>query len=291
LSACLSFDFDALSGWSSLGSQNPSEISRGEFGAVAIPRILELLRRHGIRSTFFIPGHTAVAYPEQVKAIVADGHEIGHHGWVHENPAGLERAQEVEALERGFEALDRVLGVRPEIYRSPGADFSVNTIGLLAEYGFKYDSSCCGSDFSPYYLRQGDKWSTSEAYEFGETTEIVEMPFSWGLDDAPHLEFAVGWSTDQSPPSAVREIWQGEFDYAHANVPGGVFVLCMHPEIIGRGSRVMLLEGLIEHIESQDGVSFEALGEYAQRWTAANPVDQWLATNPVQAGGAHRATV
>jgi peptidoglycan-N-acetylglucosamine deacetylase len=284
----LSFDFDAMSVWIAEGSKNPAEISRGEFGAFALPRILELLRKHDIRSTFFIPGHTALAYPEHVRAIVADGHEVGHHGWVHEYPPKLDLEGERGAFERGLEALDRVAGVRPLIYRC--ADFSVHTIDALGEFGIKYDSSCCGADFTPYYLRKGDKWSTTEAYEFGDTTDIVEMPFSWGLDDFPHLEFAAGWSSDQSPASAVREIWQGEFDYAYANVPGGFFGLCMHPQVIGRGSRLILLDGLIEYFKSQDGVTFEPLGQYAERWAAENPVDAWLSTNPVHAGASHRAS-
>jgi peptidoglycan-N-acetylglucosamine deacetylase len=287
LSVCLSFDFDATSVWIIEGSTNPAEISRGEFGPFALPRILEMLRRHEIRSTFFVPGHTAVAYPDHVKAIVADGHEIGHHGWVHEYPPRLDLDREREAFERGLEALDRVVGVLPLIYRC--AEFSVHTIDVLREFGMRYDSSCCGADFTPYYLRQGDKWSTTGPYEFGETIDLVEMPFSWGLDDFPHLEFSAGWSTEQSPPSAVREIWQGEFDYAYAHVPGGMYPLCMHPQVIGRGSRLMMLEGLVEHFESHDGVVFEPLGEYGARWAAANPVENWLATNPVHAGAARRA--
>ena len=289
LSVCLSFDFDATSVWIAEGSKNPAEISRGEFGPFAIPRILELLRRHDVRTTFFVPGHTALAYPEQARAIAADGHEIGHHGWVHEYPPRLDLDEERLAFERGLEALDRVLSVRPQIYRC--ADFSVHTVDILSEFGIKYDSSCCGADFTPYYLRRGDKWSTTGPYEFGETTDIVEMPFSWGLDDFPHLEFAAGWSTDQSPPSAVREIWQGEFDYAYTNVPGGVFGLCMHPQVIGRGSRLMLLDGLIEHFKSCDGVRFESLGDYGARWAEENRVEDWLASNHVHAGASHRVTI
>jgi peptidoglycan/xylan/chitin deacetylase (PgdA/CDA1 family) len=291
LSVCLSFDFDAMSAWIAMGSNNPADISRGEFGPFAIPRILALLERHGIQSTFFIPGHTAEAYPKQVKAILAAGHEAGHHGWVHENPAELDLDAERQAFERGLEALDRVAGVRPVIYRSPGAAFSVNTIDVLREFGIKYDSTLAGADFTPYYLRQGDKWSTTDAYEFGETTDLVELPFTWHLDDFTHFEFEAGFTTDQSPPSAVREIWQGEFDYAYANVPGGVYVLCMHPQVIGRGYRLTMLETLIEHFEAHEGVVFESLGNYAQRWAADNPVDKWLATNPVHAGASSRTAL
>jgi peptidoglycan/xylan/chitin deacetylase (PgdA/CDA1 family) len=284
LSVCLSFDFDAMSVWiGSLQSNSPAQISRGEFGAFAIPRLLDLLRRRSARATFFVPGHTALAYPELVKRIADEGHEIGHHGWVHENPALLDRDAEREVMERGFEALDRAAGVRPVGYRSPGADFSANTIDILLEYGIRYDTSCSATDFTPYYLRKGDRWSTTEPYVFGETTDLVEIPFSWGLDDFPHFEFTPGWSSEQSPASAVREIWQAEFDWAYANVPGGVYDLCMHPQVIGRAHRLTMLEGLVEHMQAHEGVAFEPLGQYAERWRSENPVREWLASSPIQA--------
>jgi peptidoglycan-N-acetylglucosamine deacetylase len=271
LSVCLSFDFDAMSVWIA-ATDNPATISRGEFGAVAVPRILALLARHEALATFFIPGHTALAYPDLVRQIRDAGHEIGHHGWVHENPAELDLAGEREVFERGLEALDQVAGVRPVGYRSPAVDFSANTIDVLVEYGVAYDSSCSGSDFTPYYLRQGDSWSKTEPYVFGEPCGVVEMPFSWVLDDFPHFEFEVGWSTEQSAPSTVREIWQGEFDYARANCPGGAFILTMHPQVIGRGHRLTMLEALIEHMAAQEGVVFETLGACAERWRVANPL-------------------
>jgi peptidoglycan/xylan/chitin deacetylase (PgdA/CDA1 family) len=283
LSVCLSFDFDAMSVWIA-STDNPATISRGEFGAVAVPRILALLERRHVRATFFVPGHTALAYPELVREIDAAGHEIGHHGWVHENPAKQGSEGERAVFERGLEALDRVAGVRPTGYRSPAAEFSRDTIDVLLEYGMRYDSSCSGSDFTPYYLRQGDRWSKTEAYEFGEPADLVELPFSWLLDDFPHFEFEVGWSTDQSPPSTVREIWQGEFDYAYEQCPGGVFVLTMHPQVIGRGSRMAMLDDLIAHMAARDGVAFEPLVEHAERWRGENPHERWRASGAVQVG-------
>jgi peptidoglycan/xylan/chitin deacetylase (PgdA/CDA1 family) len=269
LSVCLTFDFDAMSVWIA-STDNPATISRGEFGAVAVSRILDLLQRHDAPSTFFIPGHTALAYPDHVRSIRDAGHEIGHHGWVHENPARLDRDGERAVFERGLEALDQVAGVQPQGYRSPAADFSVNTIDVLLEYGVSYDSSCSGSDFTPYYLRQGDRWSKTEPYEFGQPADLVELPFSWILDDFPHFEFEVGWSTEQSPPSTVREIWQAEFDYAYAHCPGGVFVLTMHPQVIGRGSRITMLEQFVAYMGEHDGVRFEPMIRCAERWRAAN---------------------
>src|SRR5581483_540462 len=150
-SVCLTFDFDGMSIWiGSFKSNNPSMISRGEFGGtVGLDRVLRLLAKHDARGTFFVPGHTAWAWPDLVKKIADAGHEIGHHGWVHENPATLELEAEREVMERGFEALDHAIGVRPQGYRSAAWDFSPNTIDLLLEYNLLYSSSCMASDFTP----------------------------------------------------------------------------------------------------------------------------------------------
>ncbi len=288
LSVCLSFDFDAMSVWIA-GTENPATISRGEFGAVAIPRILRLLERHGARATFFIPGHTALAYPFLVREIVAAGHEVGHHGWVHENPATLDPEQEREVLQRGFDALDRVAGVRPEGYRSPGSNLSVDTLPLLDELGIRYDSSCQGGDHHPYYLRRGDRASKTEPYVFGAPCELLELPFSWSLDDFPHFEFEPGWSTDQAAPSRVYEIWHAEFEYAHAHAAGGFLGICMHPQVIGRGHRIAMLDRLLTAMTDRGGVTFEPLGDYARRWRAANPLAEWVASDALHARAAREA--
>ena len=157
LSVCLTFDFDALSPWAfEMAGGNVAALSRGEFGAVAVPRILALLERRGIPATFFVPGHTALAYPELVREIRDAGHELGHHGWVHEPLSQLEPDRERELLRRGLDALDRVAGVRPLGYRAPSVDVSAATVEILVEHGFLYDASFSGSDFEPYYLRTGD---------------------------------------------------------------------------------------------------------------------------------------
>jgi peptidoglycan/xylan/chitin deacetylase (PgdA/CDA1 family) len=287
MKVCLSFDFDAMSVWIA-GTDNPATISRGEFGAVAIARILALLERRGARATFFIPGHTALAYPFLVREIRDAGHEIGHHGWVHENPAELSVDEEREVFRRGLDALARAADVVPVGYRSPAANFSGNTLDVLAENGVLYDSSCAGSDFTPYYLRQGDRWSKTGPYAFGTAVDLVELPFSWSLDDFPHFEFEVGWSTEQSAPSAVQEIWQAEFEYADANAPEGFFGLCMHPQVIGRGHRLAMLERLLGVMAEHDA-EFEPLGDYARRWRGANPLAGWVAGEAVHARAAREA--
>jgi peptidoglycan-N-acetylglucosamine deacetylase len=287
-SVCLTFDFDAMSIWiGSFQSNNPSMISRGEFGTIGLERLLALLGRHEIPGTFFVPGHTAWCYPDLVRRIADEGHELGHHGWVHENPAKLDRDAERDVLERGFEALDHAAGVRPVGYRSAAWDFSPNSIELLLEYGFAYSSSCMANDFYPYYLRQGDRWSTTEPYEFGTAIDLVEIPPSWGLDDFPPLEYVWGANPGPMTPSQVRELWQGEFDYMVANCPGGVYNLTCHPQFIGRGSRITMLERLIEHMKAA-GARFERLADVATRFRRESPVDVWAAANPHRVGATAR---
>ncbi|HVW70862.1 MAG TPA: polysaccharide deacetylase [Steroidobacteraceae bacterium] len=285
LSACITFDFDAMSVWiGSAKSNNPSMISRGEFAAIAVPRLLKLLRTLSARASFCIPGHTACAYPDQVKAIRDDGHEIVHHGWVHENPADFDPAGEKRILERGFEGLHRAAGVKPVGYRSPAWDLSPATVDLLIEYGFLYDSSCMGNDFYPYYLRSGDRWSKDDPYQFGRTTSLVELPVTWGLDDFPAFEFVMGLMPGYNAPSAIREIWQGDFDYALANCPGGIFNLTLHPEVIARGHRIMMLEKLLRYMADQRGVTFRTMGEYAADWKSKHSVESWTADHPDATG-------
>jgi peptidoglycan-N-acetylglucosamine deacetylase len=284
LSVCLTFDFDALSPWAfGMANGNVAALSRGEFGAVAVPRILALLERKGIAATFFVPGHTALAYPELVREIHAAGHELGHHGWVHEPLSQLEPGPERELLRRGLDALDRVAGVKPVGYRAPSVDVSVATVEILLEHGFVYDASFSGSDFEPYYLRTRDAFPAGAEYEFGENVDLVGIPFSWVLSDFQYFEFVPGVTGRQDAPSKVYEIWRAELEWAHGNVPGGVFDLCMHPQAIGRGPRLAMLEDLIDAATSLEGVAFERLGDYAACWRREHPLAEWLRSKPVHA--------
>jgi peptidoglycan/xylan/chitin deacetylase (PgdA/CDA1 family) len=283
LTCALTFDFDAMSVWiGSYKSKNPSEISRGEFGAVAIPRILDLLKRHDIPGTFCIPGHTAYAYPDLVKRIHDGGHEIAHHGWVHENPADFDEAGERANMERGFEALHQVCGVRPTGYRSPAWDFSDNTTNILQEFGFQYDSSLMGDDYTPYYMRAGDQAPDDAPYVFGKTIDIVELPITWTLDDFPYFELD-STGSGLKPASLVEEIWRDEFAFAYRDVPGGLFNLTMHPQVIGRGHRLMMLERLIDFFAGHENVKFDTLGGYASKWRNANPMESWLQSGSIHA--------
>lgn len=273
---CLTFDFDAISVWiGPRAATSPSAVSRGEFAVVGVERILKLLRREGIAGTFFIPGHTVETFPESIAAILADGHEVGHHGYLHENPAALETAdREREVLRRGLRVLADVAGVVPTGYRSPAWDNSPHTVELLVELGFRYESSLMADDFTPHWCRVGDQAPSDGPYRFGDRVDLVEMPVSWVLDDFPHFEFVKSGGSlypGLSSGSKVQEIWEEEFRFMHREVPGGVFTLTMHPEIIGRGHRMLMLERLIASLRSHADVAFTTLGAAAEAWRTGSP--------------------
>jgi peptidoglycan/xylan/chitin deacetylase (PgdA/CDA1 family) len=241
----LTFDFDAESSLLNRPeTSGPAALSRGAYGAhEGMPRILALLERHAIPGTFFVPGDTALRHADVVRAIVAAGHEIGHHGFLHEPPQNLNPAEERAILEQGFEALARH-GVTPTGYRSPGGEVTASTFPLLQEYGFQYDSSQVGRD-SPYWIEID-----------GQPTGLVEVPFAWELTDSAHFRFAFSpeYLAGMSAPSKVEEIWWGDFDGAYEE--RDIFVLTLHPEIIGRRHRMHLLERTVLHMRQHPDVRF-----------------------------------
>jgi peptidoglycan/xylan/chitin deacetylase (PgdA/CDA1 family) len=268
---CLTFDFDAMSVW--LGGYDrvtPAMLSRGEYGArVAVPRILELLAEYGVPATFFIPGHTVESFPKVVEAIKAAGHEIGHHSYNHHDPSTQTPDQERADMERAFRALERVLGIRPEGFRSPSWDYTAVTLPLLLEYGFFYDSSLFAQDFHPYHPRLEDHVTVDEPLRPGKEASIWEFPVCFSLDDWPHFVFNFDpLRPGNSAPSKVFEIWAGDFDYMRTRIERGVLTLTMHPQVIGRGHRMAMLERLIKHILSNDG-RLVRLIDIAREWDAA----------------------
>lgn len=262
---CLTFDFDAISSNLIRGETTPTQISRGEFGArVGVGRVLDLLAEHGIPATFFVPGHTCDTFPEQCTRIAAGGHELAHHGYCHEVPATLTREQEADVIERGSAAIARVGGKRPTGYRSPSWDLSPNSLELLLAAGFRWDSSLMADDFTPYLCRLSDEGDTGGAYRFGREVEMVELPVSWSLDDYPAFEWIAARGSGLAAPSAVEEIWRGDFDFMYERVPGGIYTLTMHPKVIGRGHRMLMLDRLVRHMRGLPGVRFERLGDVAE---------------------------
>jgi len=267
---CLTFDFDAVSIWISTFKQiTASPISRGEFGArVGIGRILDLLGRKGVTATFFVPAHTAASFPESVRRIAGEGHEVAVHGYCHESPVGLGRDEELRLLRNSVAKLRAMLGLdfAPAGYRSPAWDLSDDTIALLESEGFLYDSSMMADDFRPYRPCRKNLVN-DERFVPGEKAQIVEMPVAWELDDYPYFQFMVKpMNAGLRNPDDVYEIWRGEFDFCRTEISDGVFTLTMHPEIIGRGPRIRMLERLIDHMNSQPDVTFDTLAAVARRY-------------------------
>jgi peptidoglycan/xylan/chitin deacetylase (PgdA/CDA1 family) len=266
---CLTFDFDTQSGFIARGMTTPTPLSRGEFGLVGARRILALLKSSGIRATWFVPGFTIESHPAACEAVVQDGHEVAHHSWAHVPPAQQSREEEEADLVRANEAIARLTGRKARGYRSPSWDLSENTIDLLLAHGFRYDSSLMGADYWPYRARRGDLAELGKPFGFGAETALIEMPISWSLDDYPHFEF-VRTPTTVLPglqsARRVMETWRDEFSYMQRTVEWGVLTYTMHPYVIGRGYRMLALEGLVKDLAAAGAVfmTMEAAAAEAQ---------------------------
>ena len=248
----LSFDPDHETGTLREGSISPGRLSQGQYGSrVGVPRILDLLKRYHIPASFFVPAVIAQLYPEEQRRIVGDGHEIGMHGWIHERTSLLTEEVERDLMQRAFESLSKATGKNPIGVRVPSWDFSPNTLKLIRELGLLYDSSLMADD-EPY-----------ELVEDGVATGVVELPVEWIKDDAPYLNMnRFEAIRPYTPPSGVLEIFTREFDGAVAE--RGLFLLTMHPHIIGHRSRIGILEALIEHIRSTPDVWYATHEEVAR---------------------------
>lgn len=265
---CLTFDFDAMTGFIARGLTTPTPISRGEFGLVGVRRILDLLRKYSIRASIFIPGVVIEMYPAACEAIVAAGHEIGHHGYTHIPPANLSRDQEAEGLARGNETIKRLSGHYARGYRSPSWDLSPHTVELLLAQHFLYDSSMMGDDYTPYYARQGDMIHLDQPCAWGPTTSLLELPISWTLDDYPHFEFLRTPSTilpGLMNAQAVLGNWIDDFVYMQRVTDWGILTYTMHPYVIGRGHRMLMLERLILRL-LEGGAVFMSMEEAAREF-------------------------
>lgn len=273
---CLSFDFDTMSAFIARGMTTPTPLSRGEFGAVGARRILDALAARAIPATWFVPGFTIETYPAECEAIVAGGHEIGHHSWAHIPPAAQSRDEEEADLVRANAAIERLSGRKARGYRSPSWDLSAHTIELLLQHGFLYDSSLMGGDFWPYRVRQGDRCALGEPYRFGHETELIEMPIDWSLDDLPHFEYLRtprAIHPGLQPARAVMESWLDEFLYMKTTVDWGALTYTMHPYVIGRGYRMLAFEQLIDRL-IREGAVFLTMEAAAREWaerTAPKP--------------------
>ena len=223
------------------GNINIGQLSQGQYGSrVALPRIVKLMDEQEIPATFFFPAWSLKLAPEQAGIIQQSGrHEIGVHGWIHELNTSLDGATESRLLAQAVDQIEAITGTRPVGYRAPSWNHSPNTLQIVRDMGFLYESSLMHDD-RPYELLQD-----------GEPTGVVELPVEWILDDAPLLN---PLGTRYMNPRDVMQVWMDEFDKAWEE--GTMFLLTMHPHVIGHRSRLVALEGLIEHIKSKDQVWF-----------------------------------
>lgn len=258
--ASFSFDIDAESvilNFKPSTANQMTVMSHQSYGPLAgVKRILEILERNQVQSTFFVPGYTARRYPTVIKNIVAAGHEIAHHGDMHEQPAAATVEEEIQYIERGIESLQKVAGITPIGYRAPFWEMSWKTPELLVDYGFLYDTSLMDADH-PYELAVKEK-------------SLVELPVQWALDDWEQYAFLpdiTGVGLIESPLKA-REMWQLEFDGLRRE--GGIFILTNHPFLTGRPSRAFSLEVLIQYVLSHSDVWVTSLGEIAKHVRSLN---------------------
>jgi peptidoglycan/xylan/chitin deacetylase (PgdA/CDA1 family) len=214
---------------------------------VAVPRLVDLLQRYALRQTFFVPGWCIETYPAAVEAIVAGGHELAHHGFMHEKLNQLSRADERESLERGIAAIVKASGRRPRGFRAPSYSFSKHTLELLLDAGVEYDSSLKGDDI-PYLLTDGAR-------------TLVELPTDLSLDDWTQYVCLkdFGYMLPIASPPRAMEVFRAEFDAAWKY--GGLWVAVWHPFVSGRMSRAEAIAGLIEYMQARGGVWFATLEE------------------------------
>lgn len=245
-----------------------SVMSHQSYGPVTgVPRLLDMLERHNVAATFFIPGYTAHRYPDVVRSIVARNHEVAHHGYLHEPLGEADEAKEIEYLERGLEALQDVAGVRPLGYRAPMWELNYRSPALLYERGILYDSSLMDAD-APYELATG----------IGNES-IVEIPIHWALDDWEQYCYVpdlFGSGLIESP-TKTREMWSLELN-ATANA-GGCFVLTAHPFLTGRPSRAAALEQVVEEAVANSSLWVATMSEIAQH-TRSQALVPRLLTQP-----------
>src|SRR5579859_392035 len=253
VAVALSFDVDNATSSLAAGELGANDLSRGEYGAIdGLPRILRLLDKYDVPASFFIPAVSDLLHPRMIPDILSRGrHEIAVHGWIHERlPVLNDEAEERRLLRQAIDSLTKSMGKRPVGYRAPSWAFSRFTMQQLQEAGFLYDSSLMASD-DPYEILAG-----------GKPTGMVEVPIEWIVDDYPYFG---GTNGSLPSPDLVLKIYKSEFDVAYDE--GGLFVLTMHPHVIGHRSRVAALDALIAHMRSRPGVWFathEQLAKYVK---------------------------
>lgn len=253
----LSFDSDHETNELRDGGKSIGRMSWGQYGnRVGVPRLLKLLAKYDVKATFYVPAVAALTYPDEQRRVVAEGHEIGIHGWIHEVNSTLPYEAERELMMRSTDTLEKIAGIRPVGLRTPSWDFSPNTLRIEKEMGLLYDSSLMADE---------------DCYELlldGEPTGVVELPVEWIRDDAVYFMMLRFQSLrPYTPPPAVFDIFRREFDMAYEE--GGICQITCHPHIIGYRSRIWIIEELIKHAKSKQDVWFATHRDVVE-WAKAN---------------------
>jgi peptidoglycan/xylan/chitin deacetylase (PgdA/CDA1 family) len=252
-----SFDSDHETNELREGGKSIGRMAWGQYGnRVCIPRILKLLAKYGVPASFYVPAVVALIYPDEQRRLIAEGHEVAMHSWIHELNSVLSYDDERDIMLRSQDTLEKITGVRPVGMRTASWDFSPHTLRIEKEMGLLYDSSLMADE---------------DCYELlmdGEPTGVVELPVEWVRDDAVYfLMHRFQGLRPYTPPTDVFDIFRREFDAAYEE--GGVFQLTMHPHVSGYRSRIWILEELIRHAQSKPGVWF-ATHRQVVEWAKAN---------------------
>ena len=282
---CYGIHVDAVAGWlgSYGGEDSPCDITRGLFaGEIGSPRLLKLFDQQGIRTTWFIPGHSLETFPAQMAMAADAGHEIALHGYSHENPVAMTPEQEEAVLTRCIELAERFAGRRPVGYVAPWWELSAATVGLLLRNGIMYDNSRMDNDFHPFYARVGDSWTkidySRRAEDWmkplvrGEETDLIEIGANWYLDDLPPMMFIKKAPNSHGfvNPRDLEQMWRDQFDWVYREYDYAVFPITIHPDVSGRPQVLLMHERLIDYISGHDGVRWatfeEAAADFAQRY-------------------------
>ncbi|MGH7052369.1 MAG: polysaccharide deacetylase family protein [Stellaceae bacterium] len=279
-------DVDAVAGWlgSYGGEDSPDDISRGLFaGEIGSLRLVKLFGRLGIRTTWFIPGHSIETFPAEMQAVAEAGHEIGIHGYSHENPIAMTPEQEEAVLDKSIALVTKLWGKHPAGYVAPWWEFSPITNELLLKKGIKYDHSLMHRDFEPYYVRVGDRWTkidyAGNPEEWmkplvrGRETDLIEIPASWHLDDLPPMMFIKKAPNSHGfvSPYDIEAMWRDQFDWVYREYDYAVFPITIHPDVSGRPHVLMMLERLYGHMIRHPGVRFCTMEEMADDFARRHP--------------------
>lgn len=279
-------DVDAVAGWlgSYGGEDSPDDISRGLFaGEIGSPRLLDLFAKYDMKTTWFIPGHSIETFPEEMKMVVDAGHEVGTHGYSHENPVAMTPQQERDVLEKCIGLVEDLTGKTPVGNVAPWWEPSSTTNELLLEYGYKYDHSLQHNDFTPYYARTGDQWTkvdySKSAEEWmkplvrGEEIDLVKIAANWYLDDLPPMMFIKGSPNSHGfvNPRDIEDLWRDQFDWVYREMDYAVYGLTVHPDVSGRPQNLLMLERLIGHINAHEGVRWATFEEIADDFRRRQP--------------------